>query len=267
VDSRIRGERLLTGADFDPEGLVAMPDGSFWLGDEFGPFLLHVGTRGELLSAPVATPGLRAPENPFLNGRVANHPSSGGFEGLCASRDHRTIYGLLEKTAANDTPRTLRLYRFDPVSEDFVGDPPFSHYPLHGAGAHYIGAVATIDSTTLAVLERDNEEGAAARFKRIYLVDLDQERDGILNTIKLADLLQIPDPMELAAGVEGERKRGSFAMPFITLEGLVELDDHTLVVCNDNNFPMSVGRHEREGLPDDNEIILLRFDRPLAASR
>jgi glycerophosphoryl diester phosphodiesterase len=56
-------------------------------------------------------------------------------------------------------------------------------------------------------------------------------------------------------------------MPFITLEGLVKLDDHTLAVCNDNNFPMSVGRHEREGLPDDNEIILLRFDRPLAASR
>ena len=30
-------ERILTGADFDVESLVRARDGTFWLGDEFGP--------------------------------------------------------------------------------------------------------------------------------------------------------------------------------------------------------------------------------------
>ncbi len=264
VDARIKSRRLLTGADFDPEGLVARPDGSFWLGDEFGPFLLHLNAKGELLSAPVSTPGVIAPENPFLNEGAANQPSSGGFEGLCASSDGKLLYGLLEKTAAGDPAGTLRLYRFDPVREKFVGEPSFWLYPLHGKEDRYIGAVETIDSTTVAVLERDNEEGSAARFKRIYLAHLDREEDGILDTRELADLLRIPDPMRVAALPKNREGPDTFAMPFITLEGLAKTDDHTLAVCNDNNFPSSVGRHQKDGSPDDDEIILLRFERPLS---
>ena len=26
----------------DPEGLVALEDGTFWIGDEYGPYLLHL---------------------------------------------------------------------------------------------------------------------------------------------------------------------------------------------------------------------------------
>jgi glycerophosphoryl diester phosphodiesterase len=33
--------RVLTGADFDIESIQRAPDGTFWIGDEFGPFLLH----------------------------------------------------------------------------------------------------------------------------------------------------------------------------------------------------------------------------------
>ncbi len=32
-------QRRLTGADFDPESLEIGPDGNFWIGDEFGPWL------------------------------------------------------------------------------------------------------------------------------------------------------------------------------------------------------------------------------------
>ncbi len=51
--------RLLTGADSDPESLRQAPDGSFWIGEEFGPFLLHLAKNGRLLEAPIAQPGLR----------------------------------------------------------------------------------------------------------------------------------------------------------------------------------------------------------------
>ncbi len=49
-------ERLLTGADFDVESLAMAADGTFWIGDEFGPYVLHFDANGKLLDAPVATP-------------------------------------------------------------------------------------------------------------------------------------------------------------------------------------------------------------------
>ncbi|MBD2243466.1 esterase-like activity of phytase family protein [Nostoc sp. FACHB-888] len=48
--------RLLTGADFDIESFVFDKDGTIWVGEEFGPYLLHFDATGKLLEAPVATP-------------------------------------------------------------------------------------------------------------------------------------------------------------------------------------------------------------------
>ncbi|HEY5959421.1 MAG TPA: esterase-like activity of phytase family protein, partial [Polyangiaceae bacterium] len=66
-------ERVLTGADFDVESLRIAPDGTLWIGDEFGPFLLHFDASGKLLDAPIALPDpndstkeVRSPQNPWL---------------------------------------------------------------------------------------------------------------------------------------------------------------------------------------------------------
>jgi glycerophosphoryl diester phosphodiesterase len=49
-------DRLLTGADLDVESFVFDKDGTIWIGDEFGPYLLHFDATGKLLEAPIATP-------------------------------------------------------------------------------------------------------------------------------------------------------------------------------------------------------------------
>ncbi|MBW4423579.1 MAG: esterase-like activity of phytase family protein [Nostoc desertorum CM1-VF14] len=49
-------DRLLTGADFDIESFVFDKDGTIWIGEEFGPYLLHFDATGKLLDAPVVTP-------------------------------------------------------------------------------------------------------------------------------------------------------------------------------------------------------------------
>lgn len=49
-------DRLLTGADFDIESFVIAADGTIWVGDEFGPYLLHFDATGKLLDAPIPTP-------------------------------------------------------------------------------------------------------------------------------------------------------------------------------------------------------------------
>ncbi len=54
-----------------------------------------------------------------------------------------------------------------------------------------------------------------------------------------------------------------YSFPYVTPECLVVIDDRTLLVANDNNYPMSVGRRPPD-TPDDNEFILLRLPRSLA---
>lgn len=66
-------DRVLTGADFDVESMRVAPDGTIWIGDELGPFLLHFDSAGKLLDEPLALPDpenpareVRAPQNPFI---------------------------------------------------------------------------------------------------------------------------------------------------------------------------------------------------------
>ncbi|MEO0376866.1 MAG: alkaline phosphatase, partial [Cyanobacteria bacterium P01_A01_bin.17] len=49
-------ERLLTGADFDIESFVIASNGDIFIGDEFGPYLLHFDATGTLVDAPIPTP-------------------------------------------------------------------------------------------------------------------------------------------------------------------------------------------------------------------
>lgn len=72
-------DRLLTGADFDVESFVIAADGTLWIGEEFGPFLLHFDASGKLLEAPIPTPNYF--NIPTLNGQaplVIGHRGASG---------------------------------------------------------------------------------------------------------------------------------------------------------------------------------------------
>src|SRR4029453_16672796 len=55
-------QRLLTGADFDIESVQRASDGTFWIGEEFGPFILHVDRTGKVLAAPYEFPDGKSPQ-------------------------------------------------------------------------------------------------------------------------------------------------------------------------------------------------------------
>ncbi|GHH11093.1 glycosyl transferase family 1 [Streptomyces lanatus] len=252
-----RADRVLTGADFDVESIQRMPDGTYWMGDEFGPWLLHFSAKGRLLEAPIALKGVKAPENPYLNGAQPDIAGSKGFEGLVRSVDGRRLYPLLEGTVNGDTPGDLRFSEFDLRTRAYTGKRFV--YRLEST-ANAIGDAIAVDRHRFLVIERDGGQGDTAKFKRIYLADTrDRDGDGLMDKTLVADLLDIADPKGL--GGSGE----TFRFPFQTIEDVNLVDDRTLAVLNDNNFPFSSGR--TAGKADDNEFITIRLSAPLHADR
>ncbi|MBB2914829.1 hypothetical protein FHS43_006141 [Streptosporangium becharense] len=246
-----RPDRKLTGADFDVESIVRAFDGTYWIGDEFGPFLLHFSASGELLEAPVPLPGVKAPENPLLDGEQPNLGRSKGFEGMARSVDGRTLYPLLEGTVTGDPAGTLRINEFNLRRGTYTGRR--WTYRLESPD-NAIGDMIAVDRHRFLVIERDNLQGDAAKTKHVYLVDI---RHKDLRKTLVADLLDLANPRRL--GGFGE----TFRFPFQTIEDIVILDDRTLGILDDNNFPFSSGR--TAGKPDDNEFITVRLSHPLQA--
>jgi hypothetical protein len=247
-----RPDRVITGADIDIESVTRVADGTYWMGDEFGPYLLHFDRAGRLMAPPVPLPGVRAPENPEGN---PNLPSSKGFEGITLSPDGRTINALLEGTVAGDEPGTLRLNEFDIAANAFTGKKWL--YQLENPG-FAIGDAIAVDRNRLLIIERDNAQGDAAKHKKVYLADKrDRDHDGKLDKTMIADLLNLANPGHVGGQAD------PFRFPFITIEDVTILDDRTIAILNDNNFPSSSGR--TPGKPDNNEFITIRLGENLHA--
>jgi hypothetical protein len=292
--------RILTGFDLDPESFVRAPDGTFWVSEEFGPFLVHVAEDGRVLAPPVQIPGVRSPQNPFLriSGRGrAEQPTlatSRGFEGLAISPDGSTLYALLEGAVTGDDPRDLRLYvhdiargqlapafltvRLDGASQTVnlasLTDPSGARvYPGASAppsGPLAIGELKAVNDRQLLLIERDNlgDGDTPPRVKKICMLTLPPSGEGAVAKTQLVDLLAIPDP----SGLGGEMN--FFRLPFYTIESVHAVDERTLLVASDNNFPISNGRSrsrrpDRQGplAADDTEMILVRLRAPLDVDR
>ncbi|NTW02059.1 MAG: esterase-like activity of phytase family protein, partial [Oscillochloris sp.] len=279
-------DRILTGADFDLESFRLVADGSFWFGDEFGPYLLHTDAQGHLLEAPIPAPvpdvlapfarglsTIKSPDHPdFVSladtaarRAAANLPSSKGFEGMALNTSGTKLYPLLEGALVDDPVRTrLLIQEFDLATQNYTGKTWF--YPLSDAG-NAIGDMTAVNDQQFLVIERDNNQNDTASFKRIYLVDLlDTDAEGMLRKRLVANLMAITDNQGLTKAEDGAIGLGSvFQFPFTTIEDVYPVDERTLLVINDNNYPFSTGR--RAGIPDDNEFILLRLPDKLNLDR
>ncbi|WP_369070302.1 esterase-like activity of phytase family protein [Kineococcus terrestris] len=249
-----REDRRLTGADFDPESFRRAPDGTFWFGEEFGPFLLRTDAAGRVLQAPVPLPGVTSPDSPLLGEGEPTLGRSKGFEGMALSADGRYLFPLLEGPVAGDDPQDLRVLRYDTVQGRYRGE-EFT-YRLESP-ANAIGDLTAVDDHRYLVLERDNGEGPTAVFKALFLVDTSR-RDAAGHPRKelLVNLLAVPDP----DGVAGDAPFATF--PFQTIEGVDVAGPHTVVVSNDNNYPFSAGR--AEGVPDDDEFFTVEVQADLS---
>jgi hypothetical protein len=257
-------ERVLTGADADPESLVAMPDETFWIGDEIGPWLLHFSVDGELLSAPVELPdAVYSIDHPRVVARAATAKleHSRGFEAIDLAGDNKTLVTILEGTVAGDPPKSLRVQRYDTVAGKWL--PGTLIYELDPDTVS-VTDISRIDGNRFVVIERDDLEGDAAKAKRVYSIDLDKalsdkNRAGKPLPKKLViDLLAIGNAHGL---VESLAPGAPFRFPYLTPESIQVLDRKHVVIVNDNNFPAKGGRGSN--VPDATEWLWLEIANPL----
>ncbi|ASY55873.1 Glycerophosphoryl diester phosphodiesterase [Sinorhizobium sp. CCBAU 05631] len=277
--------RYLTGGDFDVESIQPVADG-FWIGEEFGPYVLKFDTTGKLTDViPTTVDGkpVLSPDNPTLTlqadpskrAPAFNLKRSGGYEGLALSKDGTKLYGLLEGPIWTDGETVeqadgrpaLRIVELDAAAKAWTGRSWL--YPL-AEGGEAIGDFNMLDEKSALVIERDNGAGTVdkacadpkdpkpdcfavgSKLKRVYKIAMDDEYVGkAVRKIGYIDLLKISDP--------DNRKRqggdGYYDMPFVTIENVDRVDDAHIIVGNDNNLPFSAGRALDKA--DDNEFVLL----------
>ena len=172
-----------------------MPDGSFWIGEEFGPFLIHVDRRGRVLSPPVPFPDGGSPQNPDLDGEPAATQASGGIEAMAMSRNGRYLYPILEKALATEKDGRRRVIsEFDTRHERYTGR-TWSYRV--DTDTNLVADAQLVGSRALLVLERDDFDGEAAVSKRVYRINLDRnDRSGMLAKTLVVDLLKLDNPAQ-----------------------------------------------------------------------
>ncbi|MGH3586124.1 MAG: esterase-like activity of phytase family protein, partial [Pseudonocardia sp.] len=251
-------ERLLTGADFDIESVVRADDGTLWVGEEFGPFLLHFDADGTLLEKPYALPGgLRSPENPYLaDGEEPTVRSSRGFEAMAGTG--RYLYPVLEGALVGDADQRRRvIHEFDTRRGEYTGR---TWDYRTDQESNVLGDAFAVGKDSFWIVERDDFEGPASVTKRIYEIDLSRtERTGTgrersLRKELVLDALRVDNPRGIDAG-EGYGLGETYALPVQSFETVLRLRDGRVLIGNDNNYPGNAARSP--GSPDDTEMVVI----------
>ena len=98
-------ELPINPSGLDPEGLVRMPNGEFWLSEEYSPSLLHVSATGTVLGRLVpqglTLPGAGYPVTDSLPAVFADRQGNRGFESLALAPDGKTLYTAVQSPLAD----------------------------------------------------------------------------------------------------------------------------------------------------------------------
>lgn len=231
------GDRRLS---LDAEGLVVSQDGSFWISDEYGPFIYHFDASGRMKAAiqppaallpmrngtisfnsntpPIYDPDLAPqPANPN-HGRSNNQ----GFEGLTVSPDGNTLWVMLQSATrqeggagSSSQRRMARLLRYG-IKRDgrgrvrgtpFEGEwvVPLPTY-VDGEGQTRVAAQSEIhyvSETQFLVLARDSDAGRG--------------QEELLSRYRSVDVIDISGATNIKGpgfdGLGGSVTHGGISMP------------------------------------------------------
>ena len=167
---------------YDPEGLVALPDGTFWVSDEYGPFITHFTAEGREIQRLSPYDGSLPME---LKNRVPNR----GMEGLTITPDGKTLVGMMQSglqqadlpagadgkpaDGKKNTPTRIVTYNLrngETHEYLFLLDEPG---PLKTANSE----ITALSNTTFLIDERDSLFPSATGYKKLWEVNLEGATD------------------------------------------------------------------------------------------
>jgi len=161
----------------DAEGLVLLSDGTWWIGEENGPSLLHVAADGRILTryVPAGTEKDFAKANYEVVGALpaifARRQANRGIESMAVSPDEKFLYTIMQNPLANpdaDTykkAKNARILKLDRATMKPVGefvyrldDPQsFRNDPSKKQNSPRISEMLALGTDRLLVLERTNK--------------------------------------------------------------------------------------------------------------
>lgn len=262
----------------DTEGIVAMPDGTFWVGDEYGPSLVRLDGAGRVLKRLVPEggdiDGAACPVEARLPAMAGLRQLNRGFEALALSADETSLFLAFQSplahpdVGAHERARHVRLWRLDAETGEVAAqylyplDPPETFLRDRARGALdrsdlKVSELCRAGRDSLLVLERGSET------TKIYAVT---PSDRFQLDPSHLDPSTRPTVEQLSARDEGPglpvlAKRLLFSSddaPEVAadLEGMAILSPSELLLVNDNDFGV-------EGA--ETSFWRIRFDQPVLA--
>jgi hypothetical protein len=170
---------------YDSEGLVAQPDGTFWVSDEYGPYITHFDRDGYELGR--LTPYRDSPDNAYhkilgyLPAELANRLTNKGMEGLTITPDGSTLVGIMQSAlqqpdlsskAGNTSPTrivTINLRTYQAKQYLYLLDDPDDTGDANSE-------ITALSSTKFLIDERDGNYQPFAQ-KNLYEVDTNGATD------------------------------------------------------------------------------------------
>jgi hypothetical protein len=266
----------------DPEAFVRLKDGDFWLAEEFGPSLLHVGADGTILKRLVPEGSAAEFKDadyevvPILPPVLRKRVNGRGIEGLALSPDERFLYMMMQGPLANpdsDSARPARhsrlwkleretgrvvgeyLYPLDaaePGNEPEGQEKPAQEKPAQDAlpvanrsALSFVSEIATIGEDKLLVLERLNR--TVTRATAITLTDKSLIPPLFDRLEKVPALETLDHAGLMVRELEPLEKTPMFdsrMFPSLPsrIEGMAILSPQEIVLINDNEFAIDGGR-------------------------
>jgi hypothetical protein len=158
----------------DSEGLVALQDGTFWVADEYGPFVIHFDANGNEIER-------LSPYDGSLPGELAMRDPNRGMEGLTITPDGSTLVGIMQSALAtpgiDGRPRAVPLTRI--VTIDLATrDAKMYLLPLADPQNTkvLVSEITALSATEFLIDERDTALAPEGN-KKIYVADISQATD------------------------------------------------------------------------------------------
>jgi hypothetical protein len=168
---------------YDSEGLVALPDGTFWVSDEYGPYITHFNAQGRQI-------GRLTPLENTLPAELRNRTINRGLEGLTVTPDGNTLVAMMQSAlqqpdigttnAKKSAITRLITYQLQTANGVPAGTEHEYLYLLDNPGTNSTAnsELTALDSTHFLVDERDgNFPPGPPYYKKLWEIDISGATD------------------------------------------------------------------------------------------